>query len=249
MRLRGAIYSLVFLFLSSVIFAQTITPSPTDTAAIVVTIHMVGASWTIDTLADGWDDEGDTIVGAWMFGSGTTYDSFYAIGENFDICECVVAAFWLENLGGITLDVEFKVNVGPDWILVSDAYHCEHLISGYPDEPDIAGMNLILTKATGFPDSNYIPQYRDFPNIPLPLNTWREADSLKYRPRNYVNAYPTITSTGTGFIAEDPASLSDGVFGTQKDQAEFFIYIMTPYLPVAVTEQIIKVWVRAKVCD
>ena len=239
-------FLIVVLSFMSAGFAQSWTSSAgNDTVFIKISVRMVGAGWTIDTLDDGWDDD-SSIDTTWLFGSGSGYDSFFADIGQLDPCSLAIPAYWLENVGGVSLDIMIRAEVGPTWRIHPSYYTCDSL-SGYIN---YCGIGAIAMIANGtIDDFRPIDMNRDC--IPMVTGSWAEVDSFHFHPTSSFQYYPFLTGTGTHLIAEDPIAGvgGDGVYRRDNDQMELYFYITPPAVSSATTPQYITFWVKAKVTD
>ncbi|HDG68487.1 MAG TPA: hypothetical protein ENG11_05015 [candidate division Zixibacteria bacterium] len=216
-----------------------------DTVFIKVSVRMIGASWSIDTLDDGWDDDSavDTL---WQFGSGTEYDSFFADIGSLDPCSLAIPAYWLENLGGISLDIMVRAEVGPTWRIHPLYYTCDSLSGSI----NYCGVGAIAMIANGVID-DFRPTDMNKDCIPMVTGSWAEVDSLHFHPTSSFQYYPFVTTTGTHLVAEDPIAGigGEGTYRRDNDQMELYFYITPPAVSSATVPQYITFWVKAKVTD
>ena len=216
-----------------------------DTVFIKISVRMIGASWFLDTLDDGWDDNSSTDS-TWHFDSGSSYDSFYVNAGKVDPCSLAIPAYWVENWGGITLDIMVRAEVGPTWEINPDSFTCEGL-AGLTNQ---MGVGIIAMIANGIID-DFMPSDMNSDCIPPVTGSWAEIDSTSFHPSSGFQYYPYLTYTGANLIAEDPlpGSFEDGTYRRDNDQMEIYFYITPPTVSSATSPQVINFWIKAKISD
>lgn len=242
---------LALLLLSALCYAQTWSGTAGDSVFIKISARMVGACWTIDTLADGWDDDSDTLPD-WSYGSSAEYDTFGTDAGELDACDKLIASYWLENCGGITLDIMVRADIQPvdsggtPWIWSDSLFTCAEIDS--EGTPNVAGMAIVARIADGiiddFSPSNITPSC-------IPYTWWDEIDDDSYVPTPAWNRYPYVDADGTNLISSDPAALPDidGTYRRDNDQMELYLYFLCPPRPESASAQKIIFWVTAKISD
>ena len=242
----------IFSFLLFCIsFSQTWVSSGFDTVFIKISVRMVGVCWTLDTLADGWDDDSDTIP-EWVWGSSPDYDSFAADAGELDICDILIGSYWIENCGGITLDILLRADIiaadsgGVPWIWHDSLFTCSDIDAEGGE--NIAGLGIVAMIADGiiddFSPSNMNPDC-------IPNTWWDEIDIDSYYPIPTWRRYPFVDASGTNLLSSDPALLEDidGEYRRDNDQIELYFYFLTPPNPTSSSSQIIVFWVSSKISD
>ncbi len=226
-------------------FAQTVSVGEGDTVHIRVTLRMVGAAWSIDTLADGWDNDSYVLDSVWSYDG----DSFWVNAGEVDPCSVLVPAYWLENLGGITLDILVRAETGPDWVWHDSLLDCASIEA--LGMPDVAGIAIVAMRADGIID-DFSPALISSRCIPPVTGSWDEIDIDSYYPSPpyFSWRYPYVDSTGTNLAAHDPlVAPGDGEYRRDNDQMELYFYILPPPISTATEAQKVRFWIKAKISD
>ncbi len=239
-----------FLILSALLFcshvgAQTWTTNTYDTVYIAFTVKMVSASWSIDTLGDGWG-RGSTITSPWLRDS--LSDSFWTDAGEVERCSLLVASYWLENTGGISLDIKVRASTGPDWHFSDAGYDCPSLVGAHT--PENIGLNVIGMLADN-DTANFIFAMLQRANIPSVVGDWGTVSRTKFFPAGSPwLIYPYADSTGTNLSAMDPLDRTDGTYRNDKDQLELYFTICPPPSPPTTSGyQFVVFYVKAMLAD
>ena len=238
-----------FIFLLSIpilVFGQDWTSSgASDTVFIKISVRMLGVSWYIDTLDDGWDDN-SAVDSTWHLDSGSSYDSFYTDIGKIDPCSLAVPSYWIENWGGITLDIMMRADVGPTWQIHPDSFTCAGL-AGLVNQ---MGVGVVAMIANGIID-DFMPSDMNSDCIPPVTGSWSEIDSTSFHPTSGFQYYPYLGHSETNLIADDPlaGTIEDGNYRRDNDQMEIYFYITPPTISSATGPQIINFWIKAKISD
>jgi len=246
--MKKALYISSIMFLLGIVYAQDWTSSttPSDTVFIRLNVKMIGPKWSLDTLADGWDDELDAVMPPWNFISDADLDTHAAIqaaGDSVHPCDDIIGAFWLENVGGITLDFEtcYK-SVGPLWTIHATAYDCAGAFGALPGTLNASALVFNYLAADGVPDDFAAtdPDAND-----VVTNTYRELNNTNFA--HPTEPYPYATASGVNLYAEDPFSLGDGVFANQTDQLELYYNWIMPATSTTSDDQTVLILIRGAV--
>ena len=217
-----------------------------DTTAIKMTVHMVGAKWSLDTLADGWGAGMDDVMPAWQYIVDADMDTHRAVqadADSVEPCDDIVGAFWAENRGGVALDLEAKYKyVGPDWSIHATAFSCAGAFGTGVN--DVSALNLVYMDANGIVDDNVATDYNANTVI---TNAFQEFDNPTFRSPS--QPYAPSTATGTNLYAEDPVVTGDGTFGDQIDQIEIYLDWIIPASSTTTADQSIIVVLRGAIMD
>ncbi|MCD6418417.1 hypothetical protein J7M00_06515 [bacterium] len=244
-------FAISSILLPIVVFGQMWSGGAGDSVYIKISVRMVGVSWSIDTLADGWDDDSDTLP-TWHYTSSSEYDSFWTDAGELDVCQKLIASYWLENTGGISLDIMVRADIRAEdtteipWSWSPDSFTCAGIDSeGIANQ---AGLAVVAMIADGIVD-DFMPAF--ITSSDIPYTWWDEIDEDSYFPTPTWRKYPYVNATGTNLLASDPAIMPDvdGTYRRENDQMELYLYVLCPPHPTTSSAQTIMFWVTAKITD
>jgi len=227
-----------------------------DTTYIRFNLKMVSLSWSIDTLNGGWNAF-STSFAPWEYGSDSARgDSFFTDVGEVEPCSLLIPSYWVENTGGITLDIMVRAEINTEsgfdyWTWHPDSFRCSSLNNwcASMSESDIAGMGIVAMMAWP-PLVDFAPPEMNSACIPSTACSWEEIDLYKYIPTSaFMYKYPYVDPSGTNLIANDPDSTGDGVFTKNTDQIGLYFYICPPPIPFSTEVQFITFFVTAKISD
>jgi len=247
--MKSKFYIIILLSSMPAVFAQTWTAAGNDSVFIRINVIMEGMSWSLDTLDDGWDNDSDSIP-LWHQLTGGAYELFWAETVTADPCAMLLPAYWLENLGGITLDIMVRAQTGPDWIWHPSLFTCADLIAaGISDQIGLA----VVAQQAAFGIDDFETTFVGSSCIPLVSGAWDEITINRYSPvGSYAwQRYGRVDATGTNLIGDDNHSppISDGAYRRDGDIIELYFYVLSAPLPASPYPQTITFWLKAKISD
>jgi len=240
------------LFLIAAIAALTVMAwgqitrdATNDSVVIRINVHMEGLEWTIDTIngTGGWCSTSD-VSPTWN----ATSDSFYTDDQEVSPCQKIYAAFWVENTGGITMDMSIYGTSGPDWTWDDDQLTCAGVYSDHTSgAADTAAFAALFKESDGTED--YADGTDPAANDVVPNGASAEAEVTNANWNSESSPSANSTSDGLHLMAEDPTATGDGTFADQDDQAEFYVHLVAPPSATNTSTQYFRVVLTGKIAD
>ena len=245
--MKKAIYIFLIILFGVVSAQDWVSTASPDTVYTNITVCMVGVRWSLDTLADGWDDELDAVMPPWNFISDADLDTHVAVqaaGDSVHPCDDIIGAFWLENVGGVTLDFEtYYKSVGPLWTIHPTAYDCAGAFGAFPWTANSTALVMNYLPSDGVPDDFAATDPDGAADVVT--NAYKELNNTNFA--HPTELYTFVTASGVNLYAEDPLSIGDGVFAAQIDQLELYYDWIMPATSTTSGDQTVIILIRGAI--
>ena len=219
---------------------QVTSAASGETLSVKINVHMVGVAWTLNMYsANGVDGAlasslGDLLTDGSLTWSATG-DTIGTSNEEVRPCRVLHQVFWMENTGGITIDIDIShTDVEPT-----------HAWSQY--------TTSIGTDCSGQSEDEYRLEYLLYDSdadSTTPDGSYAWSTNLQHVPGSegaIVSAATDDGGTDLDLLAEDPSAITDGSWADQDDQREFHVVFITPPSASATENHSYKVNLRGTI--
>ncbi|MCD6532147.1 hypothetical protein J7K99_06870 [bacterium] len=196
-------------------WTSTADQSP-DTVWIHLNVTMVGVQWTFNYGGVGGDN---TYTGSFTYS--VSGDTFEATGSaDVHTCDVIHHVFWIENVGGMTMDFNTYLDeglTGPTWSHDNSNITCATI-----NAEDTIGGAYTFEASDGA-----VSHSGSWTVLPEDLGS---------------DEYENL-------VAEDPSSPGEGTWGSESDQVEYHLELVMPISSSTTAAQDIYVCVIGKISD